>query len=399
MEWSGCCDVQDFIDSYLEWTELAPSPYLFRLWSGIACVAGALERRCWVCALAKPTFPNLFVLLVASPGVGKSVIDEAAGLWKRAKGLHIAPDSMTSASMLDSLKEASRIVRVNGEIKFEYHSLLVPCEEFGVFLPAHDLEFLSRLNRIFTNPDSIRVRRKYIKEEIEILNPQLNILAGTQPGYLQSLLPEEAWVMGFTQRLLMIYAASGPAPALFTEEPHRAAREESLGESIIEISKLHGQFQWEPAAATAITEWDSGGGLPRPEHLRLIHYLKRRTQFMLKLMMVSAASRRNGLVITPFDFERARVWLLAAEAAMPDVFREMTQKSDTYVLQELVYTLFRMYAAAGRRPVHKSRLLAFLSERAPSEKVAKLLDLAEQSGLMTCVDSVYYVPKRDPGVQ
>jgi hypothetical protein len=388
---------RDFIDAYLEWSENTPSPYLFRLWAGISAVAGALERRVWVKALSKPTFPNLYILLVASPGVGKGIIDDTAALWGKVPRLKTAPDSVTSASMLDSLIEAKRTVIEDGQVTLEYHSLLIAAEEFGVLVPSHDLEFLSRLNKIYTNPESFRVRRKYIKEEIDILRPQLNILAGTQPGYLASLLPEEAWVMGFTQRLIMVYAQSGPSPELFKEEPERDIREESLVRAIEELSTLSGQFRWEPDAANALRAWDLAGGLPKPQHLRLVHYIKRRTQFMIKLMMISAASRRSGLIIIPFDFERAFTWLRAAEAVMPDVFREMTQKSDSHVLQELVYTVFRIYMKEKQRPVHKSRLWAFLQDRAPSEKIPKLIELAEQSAFITRVDNDYFIPKRDPG--
>jgi hypothetical protein len=388
---------RDFIDLYLDWTLLTPSPPIFRLWSAIGAVAGALERRVWCKALVKPTFPNLFILLIAAPGIGKGVIDDTAHLWRKVPKLHLAPDSTTSASMLDALSDAQRVVRVNGAVAFEYHSLLIPAEEFGVFLPEHDRDFLNRLNRIFTNPPYIRVKRKYLKEEVHILNPQLNILAGTQPGYLSSLLPEEAWVMGFTQRLMLIYASSGPSPKLFSDDSDRADIETELVRGVSELSELHGQFQWEPAAAEAISKWDEAGGPPRPTHIRLVHYLRRRTQFMLKLMMISAASRRSELTITPFDFERALSWLKLAEVAMPDVFREMTQKSDGNLVKEMVYALFDMYNKGGQKPVHRSRLMAFLIPRAPSEKCARLLDLAVDSGWITCIDVTYYVPKKDPG--
>ncbi len=397
---------QDFVDTFLEWTSLAPSPYLFRLWSAVGCVAGALERRVWVRALAKPTFPNLFVMLVAAPGIGKGVIDEAADLWKRSKRLKVAPDSTTSASMLDALMEAHKVVRINGEVRYEYHSMPIASEEFGFFLPSHDLEFLSRLNRIYTNPDAIRIKRKYLKEEVSILNPQITLLAGTQPGFLGSLLPEEAWTMGFTQRLMLVYAESGPSPELFVEDPARAEHEEALLSAIADLTRVEGQFQWEPRAAELITKWDSAGGPPAPTHLRLSHYCRRRTQYMLKLMLISAASRRGDPVILEFDFERALVWLKAAEAVMPDVFREMHGKSDRHLLAELSGACFRLYGPK-RAPVHRSRLLEFLSERAPGEKVHKLLELAEQTGLMQrcdgaglpAPDGAYFAPKRTPGVE
>jgi hypothetical protein len=367
----------DFIDSFLAYTDQVPSPYIFRLWAGIAGVAGALERRVWVRALPQPTFANLYVLLVASPGIGKGVIDEITHVWKRAKKLHLAPDSVTSASLLDALLDARRLIVKDGVPEFEYHSLIVPSEEFGVLVPAHDLEFLSRLNRIFTNPEELRVRRKYIKEEIRIVQPQLTILAGTQPGYLASLLPEEAWSMGFTQRILFIHASKGEHKTLFAHEERSA---ESIGACMRQLADMKGEVRFAPVAAKRIGEWHNAGGPPRPSHVRLTHYLNRRTQFMLKLMLVSCASRLDGGEVIEFDYERALTWLLAAEHHMPDVFLEMAGKSDANVLSDLSYWGWTVYTRT-KSPIHESRIHAFLSTRVPSEKVPHIFALAIRSAL------------------
>lgn len=402
---------RDFIDSYLEWSENVPSPPLFRLWSAIACVAGALERRVWVHALSKPTFANLFTLLVAAPGIGKGIIDDTQWLWSKVKRLHTAPDSVTSASLLDALLESKRVIlpssndgegitAANGH-PYMYHSLLVAAEELGVLIPQHDLEFLSRLNKIYTNPElPLRVKRKYIKEEIVIERPNMNILAGSQPGYLMSLLPEEAWVMGFTQRLIMIYASEGPQPELFTEEPERETRGKELVKAVDEMSQLYGCIPWEHEAAAKLQSWHRAGGPPKPTHLRLFHYNRRRTQFLIKLIMVSAVSRRpDELAISPFDFDRALAWLLLAEKAMPDVFREMTQKSDSFLLQELVLHVFNLSLRENRRPIHRMRCMSFLAERAPSERVPKLLQLAEEGGFLVRTEGDCFLPRRDPGME
>jgi hypothetical protein len=211
------------------------------------------------------------------------------------------------------------------------------------------------------------------------------------------LLPEEAWVMGFTQRLLLVHASEGPSPELFTEEPDREDRGLALVSAIREMADLYGLVPWEPAAADFLRQWDLAGGPPKPKHIRLMHYCKRRTQFMLKLMLISAVSRRQPpTVIVPFDFTRALMWLTNAEKTMPDVFREMTAKSDTYILQELLQHVFLIYIK-DKKPVHRSRCMYFLSERAPSERVPKLLEVAEQSGFLTRVEGDCYIPRRDPG--
>jgi hypothetical protein len=373
--------VPDFIDTFMEWTENEPSPYIFRLWSSITCVAGALERRIWTKVINRPTFANLFVLLTANPGIGKGVIDDVARLWKKSGKLHVAPDSVTAASLLDALVEAKRIVANGHSIEFEYHSLVVPAEEFGVLVPAHDLEFLNRLNKIFTNPDDLRVRRKYIKDEIVILQPQMTILGGTQPAYLSDLFPEVAWGGGFTQRLLFIHSGITPMVKLFLQEPARDDLERTLVATMKSLVDRKGQLRWDTKAATKLSNWHASGGVPRPTHPRLVHYLNRRTQFLIKLMMISSASRGADDVIMDFDYDRGLSWLLAAEQVMPDIFMAMVQKSDNQILQNLMYWLWEAYLKA-KKPIHVSRLHAFLGERVPSEKVPHLMALAIRANLI-----------------
>lgn len=378
----------DFVETYQQWTESVPSPAIFKLWAGISTLAGALERRVWARVYPRPTYANLFVALVATPGVGKGVIEESAHLWRKARvrgekkpALHVAPDSSTTASLLLSLKDASRVIIKDGQLVDEYHSLLIAAEEMAVLLPGYDTEFLGRLNYLFTNPPDIRVRRVYTGEEIAIVNPHINILAGAQPGYLASTLPEIAWSMGFTARLIMIYAAQGPRTKLFQEDTERARLEAQLLAMMSEICELYGQMQWEPRVQELLVNWDAMGQLPLPDHTRLVHYNQRRLQFLIKLMVVSAISRARELVIREVDFERAHLWLVGAEEKMPDVFREMVHKSDTQVLQELHFYLWKEWLRT-KKPINDERVWNFLSLRIPADKVQRVLDVAVRSGIL-----------------
>lgn len=382
---------RDFLDIFLEWTEAVPSPYSFRLWSGIACVAGALERRVWALVYARPTYPNLFIALVATPGVGKQVVEECAYLWRgvRTPGsnkriLHVAPHSSSAAALLQALNRATRIIIKDGAILDEYHSLQVAAEEMSVFMPTHDLEFLGRLNYIFTNPALIEVERVYMgKEPISILNPHMNILTGAQPGFLSSLLPDEAWSMGFTARLLMIYASTGPHIELFARAPMRESQEKELLTMLGEICELHGQMEWEPRAMELLANWHATGKEPVPSHSRLIHYNQRRLQFVIKLATISAIARTQQLLICHEDVVRAKEWLLTAEEKMPDVFREMVHRSDMQVIQETHFWAMKEWVRRGKKPITGGEIARFLTSRVPSEKITRLMDVLIHANIFT----------------
>lgn len=392
----------DWITAFLDYTDGLPSPLHFREWAAISCVAGAMERRCWADAAYKQTFPNLYVILVGPPGTGKSIIDEISTLWRECKAFYVSPSSITKAALIDCLKDSQQTLLpdVGRPQLTQYNSLLVAAEEFGVLCPAHDLEFLSVLNVIYTNPTEYAERRRHGNggKTLEIPFPQLNILAGTQPGFLAHTLPEEAWTMGFTSRLIMIYSATSPLLELFQERPQRREQEILLAAGLKAFSKLWGQFKWEKSAAEELNRWHMAKCPPIPDHAKLANYVARRTQHVIKLSMIAAVSRRHDLIIELEDVQRAKDWLIGAENKMPDIFRDMAQKSDDSVIQELHYYLWRKYMAEDRKPIHESYMYSFLKSRLPTEKVSRLIEVMERSAMIVKMPNsmLYNInPKRD----
>ena len=392
----------DWIESFMDFTEGVPTPEIFRLWTAITVMAGTLERKVWVQTGMRPLYPNLFTLLVAPPGIGKSnSIDYATDLWTGVKDLRVAPNNMTKASLIDSLAKSNRtLISPDGEL-FEFHSMVVPSSEFGVLIPAHDTEFLNVLNIVWDNPGLYKEVRRTLAKDIAIINPQMTILAGSQPGFLATLLPEEAWVMGFTSRLLMIYSATTPKIDIFHQPPNRAAAQKVLMESLKGFCSVMGVCDFTPEAKREIVRWQDGGCQPLPQHSKLQHYLPRRMLHILKLSIISCMSRTRGYLIGAEDVQRAMTWLFQAEALMPDIFRDMVGKSDSQVIQELWFYLWQIWVK-DKKPIHESVLFRFLQQRLPSEKVLKVIETAERSHFIQLhegTSSYSPRPKQDFGVE
>lgn len=385
----------DWLEDFLSLTGNLVSPEIFRVWAGITVIAAAMERRLWTSNGGGVIYPNLFTTLVAPPGIGKStIIDFCEGLMLDANKFRLAPKDVTRSSLIDALAKASQRHIHSTSTIVQYNSLFVTASELGVFLPAYDMGFLSLLNYIFDNPPSYTQERRSLQEAVNIINPQMTILAGTQPGFLASLLPEEAWSMGTTSRLLMIYSTTSPKIDLWAarvslkEDP----RYRALTQRLAAISRLYGEFTWDAGARRASTQWYTTGCEPVPQHSRLQHYVTRRLLYVFKLSMISSIMRGTDLIVTEADFIRGRDWLLWAEQLMPDIFRDMAGRSDNQVLQELHYHLWTIYAKQPK-PIHESKLFAFLSTKVPSEKIQKIMEIAERANIVSRqAGHPYYIP-------
>ena len=379
------------------------SPEIFRRWCGIAAVAGALERRVWAKTSLGVLFPNVYVLLVGPPGVGKYIIETVRELWTetiepgtKRPAFAVAPDNMSKAALMDTLAKAKKTWLPKVGAPLTYHSLLIAAEEFEVLLPDYDREYIGSLNSIFNNkPLHAEARRHGPVRELVIERPQLTILGGAQPSYFVSTFPEEAWSTGFARRIIMVYAAETPFRELFGELSETAVAKPALLAKLAGLSQLYGQMKWTPDAASALAEWHRKGCPPVPGHSKLAHYNRSRTMHAAKLAIISSASRGPSLAIDALDIKRGIEWLCEAEALMPDIFREMAGKSDSQVIEELHFFMQRAWLANGRKPLRDAMLVGFLAQRLPSEKIEKVLAIAERAGVIARVAGTadQYVPR------
>lgn len=380
----------DFIDSFLSHTENKISPYVHRLWSAIACVGGALERRVWARAGDYVIFPNLYVMLVAPPGTGKHIIEDVRELWSStssgggAPKFQVAPDSVSRASLIDAIKSAGTSFTFSkSKPPVRYHSLLVASEEFEVILPSYDAPFISILNKIWNNdPFHRETRRHGPAIDVRIENPQLNILAGATPSYFTAHFPEEAWATGLIRRIVLVYAEKPPFVDIFQKGPPREHSRATLLQQLLQMSTLWGEATWEPAAFASIRDWanssgENVGGPPVPTHSKLAYYCRSRTMLAVKLSLISAVARSGLPQITLADTERGVKWLLDAERLMPDIFRAMTGKSDAQIIEELHYYLQSAWISNKQKPIIGAKIREFLSYRVTHEKVEGIFRLAE----------------------
>lgn len=378
-------------------TQDALSPDIFRLWAGIATVAGALERRVWLRNEAGNVYPNLYMLLVGNPGVGKRVIDTVRDLWIDARepgtkiaAFSVAPDSMTKASLIDTLKKARKTILPPVGQAIEYHSLLVAAEEFSVLLPSYDMEYIGTLNAIWNNKAVHQeVRRTGPAQSVDIERPTLNLLGGAQPAWLGSIFPEDAWNTGIGRRIIMIYAATAPWKDIWAERADKTPIRDSLVKRLGLLSKAYGQLHIERAAVEALSEWDRGGRRPEPTHAKLTHYLTSRYFQLMKLCIVSAASRGElypGFAEKPAirveDVKRAMEWMFSAEAVMPDIFRAMLGKSDKDVIDEMHLFVRAWMIREKNKAMPGAMIRQFLLDRVPHDKVESLLEIADKSNIV-----------------
>lgn len=273
--------------------------------------------------------------------------------------------------------------------------MYVAAEEVSVFMPNYDLEFLGVLNKLYNNPiDHTETRRHGPVQDVRFAHPQINLLAGVQPGWMASVFPDEAWSTGLTSRLFMVYASETKKRGLFDEVAGASVlRSQSLAR-LRSMTGLYGEFDLSPDATARLIDWHDADGPPAPTHSKLEHYCRRRTnQHVIKLSAISAVARTGLLLIELTDVNRAIEWLCEIERLMPDIFRAMVGRSDSQIIEELHYFVQSTWQMQGREALQEHHLWNFLQQRVPSDKIQKILESAERSNAIKRIEgTTTYVP-------
>lgn len=394
--------LKSWIAGFEEYSANSGSPPLYIKWGAIAAIGGALERRVWVRSRGEKLYPNLYVLMVGAPGVGKTFITNRVGaLWRAIPEHHVARSSMTSAGMADELRDAERHIIRAGHPMESFHSLKICANELQVLVPQYDFDLMGKLTEIYDGHPYGEVRRAK-ENTFDIPYPQINLLAACTPKYLNSVMPEGAWDLGFMSRCLMVYGDAQQRASLFTVKKGSGQLYKDLVEDITQIGsdKVFGEITFSEDAAQMMDAWYMEGCPPEPDHPKLLNYNTRRPVHMIKLLMILAIDR-GSMEISVEDFDRALEYLLELEIAMPEIFKSMEASADGKIIDDVFYIIRRTYAVNGNTPLPKRFVYQLLVKKLPSYAVKQTLDNMEHSGLLKVVTvekyGTCYIPVEDQG--
>lgn len=360
----------------MTYTDNLESAPIWRKWCAISTIGAVLERKVWV-TTSSPLYPNLYVIIVGDAGLGKTrPIMVAKSLVTKLPEPHLAPTSVTMASLTDAMLAAERkIVRLPHGM-LEYHSLYIMSDELSAFMHEYAGDLIAGLTTFYDGVPYSQTRRVG-KIDIKIQAPQLNILCGSTPSNLTGkIIPENAWEQGFMSRVIMVYSDERPIIDVFNSP--RKAEPEDLIHDLRVINSIHGEFGWDKEYATYMHAWKSEGLEPKPDHPRLATYNSRRFAHSIKLAMIANVDRGGDLMLTKGDFFKAMEWLHEAEGLMPLIFKAGVKGVDSAAIDEILH-----FVRSFPDGVLEHKIMNFARQKLEySTNVIGTIELMEKSGLI-----------------
>lgn len=324
-------ELANWLDTYLEYTDNTESPTSYHTWCGLAAIAGALQRKIYLpWGIGQVIYPNLYVVLIGPSGRTRKgvALGIAKEILQQVPTVTIAPESSSGKqSTILVMKRAGLDFVDPTDNKTKRHcSVTAFSEELSVFLGQGDIAYLSSLTDWYDSKDNWEYETVGRGKD-SIKGICLNLVGGTAPDWIQSMIPHEAVGGGFTSRVIFIVEEK---KRKIVAEPVITVRERELREMLIRdlerINKLTGEVRMNREAKDLYVAWyenetaKAEAGNPAVDDPRFAGYNERRATHIRKLLLVTCAARDDDLIICADDFKRAVRLLEDAEINMHKTF-------------------------------------------------------------------------------
>ena len=328
-----------FVEAYKEYADDKFVPPQFNTWAALSIVAGALERRVWLPWSDTFSFyPNIYVLLVSKPGVGKSValnkaVDLLHEMNRKASTLNIMPSQVTEAKFIELMGTGrSWIDRSSGkELMVFQNSGYYFASEASNSLRNIFGEFLACLTDFYDCPAFWERATKKDGKKIVLKNVCMNILAGSTFDYLGKLVSDENIQGGFASRLLYVVHSEklvrNQRWQNGTTELDKSLRLEfrkGLVSDLAEINKMSGPMHADEEFGAAWEAWyptfEEKRQAYKSEKLQSI--VARTNTSVLKVSMLLSAAESDDRVLRLRHWNKAVELVEGLNAFIPEIFME-----------------------------------------------------------------------------
>jgi hypothetical protein len=339
----------NWLNSFVEYASIGEAPTRMLFWTGVATIAGALRRQVWLEFPLYQWTPCFYVILVAPPGIVSKSTTANIGinLLREIPGIKFGPDSATWQALVQCFAASSISFCEYPEdiLKQKHHTMsaLTMCvDELGTFLDPSDRGMVDTLVHMWDGKQGAFEKITKGSGSDTVINPWINMIACTTPGWLKAHLPEHMIGGGFTSRCIFVFADTKRKLVAYPDEdlpPHYFKLREDLIHDLEIMSRMVGRYILSPEARVFGKKWyedhwAKGGGDLEGE--KFAGYLARKQAHIHKLAIVMSAAESSELIIREETLKLATEFTAALEGELPRVFATVGQTVTGKNIGELI---------------------------------------------------------------
>jgi energy-coupling factor transporter ATP-binding protein EcfA2 len=391
---------ESFIDCVSPHTDI---PDTFIIWSALSLVGAALKNNVYFQIGTYTLYPNMFIVLVGPPGVGKgasmNILEQMIIDTKPNQVVNTLSDRITAERIIERIADgwstAPQIKNMQFVLGKNDHNCLLFSSEIRVLLGASDwmLEFLEEA----WSKTTYEYQTKN-KGNVAIDNMCCSLLAASVPDFLRNVNREAHMVItgGFSSRCLFIYAENPSKDLPFPEPLKKNLKSKALYDNLVldlqEIGTLRGEFVIDTGARLRFEAFLrlNRAASSKDDSEAVANFRARIKAHILKLAMIFSVSRDNTLHISDMDMVNAIAEVQKILVSLSKLFRGAGEGMDAAVTAR-VQDFIEKYGRVSKKEIFKA-LHRHLNS---SEALDRILCVLETIGYCTVVNSnktTFYQP-------
>ena len=391
---------ESFIDCVNPHTDI---PENFIIWSALSLVGAALKNSVYFQIGTYTLYPNMFIVLVGPPGVGKgasmNILEQMIIDTKPNQVVNTLSDRITAERIIERISDgwstAPQLKNRQLVLSKNDHNCLLFSSEIRVLLGASDwmLEFLEEA----WSKTTYEYQTKN-KGNVAIDNMCCSLLAASVPDFLRNVNREAHMVItgGFSSRCLFIYAENPSKDLPFPEPLKKNLKSKALYDNLIldlqEIGTLRGEFVIDTGARLRFEAFLrlNRAASSKDDSEAVANFRARIKAHVLKLAMIFSVSRDNTLHISEMDMINAIAEIQKILASLSKLFRGAGEGMDAAVTAR-VQDFIEKYGRVSKKEIFKA-LHRHLNS---PEALDRILYVLEVLGYCTVVNSnkmTFYQP-------
>ncbi len=324
------CD--NWIKTYLNYTEETESPICFNYWAAVSTLASALKMNCYLPQGSSSLFPNLYVILVAESAWSRksTAVSKATKILEESEvEVDMVKEKLTLAFLYRFLHDAQ---------KNNFASISILASELSTLLgkDAITTGLVSTLTSIYDGSE-VQYRTKGSGNDI-IHNPCVNLLGATTLDWMSNSLPGESVEGGFTSRVIFVVGIgrSKKIPWPMTTEKEMIMREHLISD-LEHMSMLKGPMSVSDKARDYFSDWYCN--VEEPEDPRLRGFYGRFGAHVKKVALVLSIAESDDLIIHKRHIKSAIDELTKITKLMPTAFRGVAFSRSTKDVERILETI------------------------------------------------------------
>lgn len=324
--------LQDWIKSYLSYTEGTEAPRMMHFFVGVSALAGALRRHVWVDMKRFKWYPNFYIILVAPPGVVSKTtsMDHGLELLRAVPDIKFGPDVITWQALTKKFAE-SREEFPYGDAYIPQSAMTLASGELGNLINPVDKDMVNLYISLWDGKNAFEKETKTSGND-SIAAPWINMIGCTTPHWIADNFPESMIGGGFISRCIFVFVGEKDKRIAWPDEQVRDDHDDLKLALIHDLEHISQMLIGPVRLSAEAREW----GRKWYEHLwtegvkeassdQLQGYIARKQSHLVKLAMILSISESDSMEISETHIRLAEIMLKQTEKDAQKVFGRIGQ--------------------------------------------------------------------------